>query len=626
MSWLPTFTALANAWWFLLTIPLILFYFLKLKRPRVEISSLALWKTVLNDQRVNSPFQKFRRNILLWLQLLILLLLVLAAMQPFIQGGAGRAEYLPVLIDTSASMAATDASTGKTRLELATDQIRDVVENMVSGQKISLIAMHSTAQRLTEFSSNRRVLLDALDKVKVRDVPSRLEDALRMTQALARTVPIERVLVYSDGNFPERVNFELPFRVSFQQTDAAGANIGITAFNAQQRTAPEWDVFLRVEASQSSSGKVELLQDGRQVGEESFVLDKGESQRLTFGIASEVSTRLEAKLTVDDGEYDSLATDNTAWLDLPAPRALRVYVDPDLSTYRQALAENDALDLYPKEGAEDQRSMPFDLVYTEKAADEELDSTVRVFTGVIPAELTDLVKSESDLTEVIDWDRSSPLLQHMQLRDVQIMDDINIRPGVDDGDFEDLGYTILAYGRNGPLIVQKRVGAEANVYLLFHTDRSTLPYRIAFPILVTNGVQIAFHEAAIGEVRGARTKVLPVREMSPNAEYVVRNPSGAEVTVKADKNGMLNGVAAPLAGAYQILDGGRNAGTVSVSLLDAMETSLSRVNQIQFNELTVSAAEELLDSDRPLWSTLALIAFIVLLAEWWFFQRPPVIG
>ena len=91
MSWLPTFTTIANAWWFLLTIPLIIFYFLKLKRPRVEISSLALWKTVLNDQRVNSPFQKFKRNILLWLQLAIIILLVLAAMQPFMQGGAGRA-------------------------------------------------------------------------------------------------------------------------------------------------------------------------------------------------------------------------------------------------------------------------------------------------------------------------------------------------------------------------------------------------------------------------------------------------------------------------------------------------------------------------------------------------------
>ncbi|MHC4875935.1 MAG: VWA domain-containing protein, partial [Planctomycetota bacterium] len=205
MNW-PGFAALANAWWLLLLIPLIIFYFLKLRRPRVEIASLALWQSVVNDQRVNSPFQKFKRNILLWLQLALLTLLVLAAMQPFFVGGSGRSNYLPILVDCSASMAATDAETGKSRLAIAKERVREVVENLLPDQRVSLIAMHSTAQRLTEFTDNKRILLDALDQLAIRDVPSRLEDALRMTQALARTVPVDSVLVYSDGNFPQRVS------------------------------------------------------------------------------------------------------------------------------------------------------------------------------------------------------------------------------------------------------------------------------------------------------------------------------------------------------------------------------------------------------------------------------------
>ena len=612
--------------WLLLLVPIVLLYFLKLKRPRVEISSLALWKTVLNDQRVNSPFQKFKRNILLWLQLAMLILLVLAAMQPVIQGGAGRAEYLPILIDTSASMSATDPETGKSRLDIAKGQVRDLVENMVSGQRVSLISMHSTVQRLTEFTDNRRVLLDALDKLTVRDVPSRLDDALRMTQALARTVPIDRVLIYSDGNFPQRINFELPFKMQFQRIDSAGTNVGITAFNAQQRTPPEWDVFLRVEASETTSGKVKLLQDGREVGEETFVLDKGESQRLTFSVISEVSTKLEAKLSVDEGEYDSLATDNTAWLDLPTPRALRIYVDPDLESYRRVLTDDDAIDIFPDEGQEqNQRGMLYDLVYTDKASDKDLNSTVRIFTGVIPADLAELVETDSELVQIIDWDKSSPLLQYTKLRDVHLMDDIRTKPGIDDGDFEDLGYTILAHSRNGPVVVQKRDGTELNIYTLFHTDQSTLPLDIWFPIIVSNGVQVAFHEAKIGEMRGAKTKVLPERELSPESEYFVRDPAGNSVKFTTDKNGILDAVPALLAGRYQILEGGSEVDTIAVSLLDTMETSLVQADEIQFNELSVGASEELLDSDRPLWSTLAIIAFVILLAEWWFFQRPPLL-
>jgi Ca-activated chloride channel family protein len=118
MRWWWPFEAAYWARLFLLLVPLVIFYFLKLKRPRLEIPSLALWRSVLNDQRVNSPFQRFKRNLLLLLQILLLVCLVLAAMQPFFPAGADRAKYLPVLIDTSASMAAIDES-GQSRLDRA---------------------------------------------------------------------------------------------------------------------------------------------------------------------------------------------------------------------------------------------------------------------------------------------------------------------------------------------------------------------------------------------------------------------------------------------------------------------------------------------------------------------------
>src|ERR1043165_9738291 len=111
------FTSLWGALLFLLAIPLIVFYFLKLERPRMEIPSLALWRQVINDQRVNSPFQRFKRNLLLWLQLLLLCLLALAAMQPFINSNPDNAATIPVLIVCSASMAATDKPGCPSRLD-----------------------------------------------------------------------------------------------------------------------------------------------------------------------------------------------------------------------------------------------------------------------------------------------------------------------------------------------------------------------------------------------------------------------------------------------------------------------------------------------------------------------------
>ena len=119
------FSALGSAWLFALLVPLIIFYFLKLRRPRQTVSSLVLWRQVLSDQRVNSPFQRFKRNLLLLLQILLLALLAFAAMQPFLRRESTRTDRLPILVDVSASMGALDKDGGRSRLEEAKARLRE---------------------------------------------------------------------------------------------------------------------------------------------------------------------------------------------------------------------------------------------------------------------------------------------------------------------------------------------------------------------------------------------------------------------------------------------------------------------------------------------------------------------
>src|SRR5688572_2901718 len=135
-----SFLTPASAWLFALLIPIIIFYFLKLRRPRQTVPSLFLWRQVLSDQRVNSPFQRFKRNILLLLQLLLLALLAFAAMQPFMSREAQKSERLPVLVDVSASMGALDKPNGKSRLEEARSRLRERIDGMLPEQEMCIVA------------------------------------------------------------------------------------------------------------------------------------------------------------------------------------------------------------------------------------------------------------------------------------------------------------------------------------------------------------------------------------------------------------------------------------------------------------------------------------------------------
>src|SRR6476620_273292 len=95
----------------LLFVPAVIaMYLLRLRRRETVIPSTVLWQRLVADVEANAPWQRLRRSLLLLLQLLLVLVLVLLAARPFLEHEAGLARDLIVIVDTSASMGATDVA------------------------------------------------------------------------------------------------------------------------------------------------------------------------------------------------------------------------------------------------------------------------------------------------------------------------------------------------------------------------------------------------------------------------------------------------------------------------------------------------------------------------------------
>jgi len=570
---MPTFTALSSAWLFLLTIPLVVFYFLKLRRPREVIPSLVLWRQVLADQRVNSPFQRFKRNILLLLQLLLLALLVLAAMQPVLRRTASGATRLPVLIDISASMAALDKPGGQTRLDAAKARVRQLIDNLPPDQQVSLIAFAKTARRLTAFTNSKAELRDALTALSVEDVPGDLDEALRLAQALGRTESFDRVWLVSDGNFPARTPFELSFHVEFQRVAPGGSNFGLTACNARRDLAGAWEIFVQLGGSaeaESTTGTLELRQNGVVTGGERVTLARGSAPRLSFHLATREAAEVELRYVPES--FDSLASDNAASLHLPAPRPLSAFVPEPLASARHALEAIEGVALFPAANGETQAG--YDLVVTDRQTDLAIPARVVATFGLVPADLRALVAIDKANTQAIDWRRDTPALQHVSFEDVLLADDPHFTADATDLRVRELGYAILADAPRGPLIVEKADADQQRVHLLFHPDRSTFVYRVGYPVFISNLVQLALRRGQLSEVAATQTGPLAPR----------------------------------------VSDG--------AALLSTQETSLAAVDQIEFAEqLKVTAAAGAPRVDRSLWWPLACAALALLAVEWWWFNR-----
>jgi len=613
------FTAISAAWLFLLFIPLIVFYFLKLRRPRVEIPSLILWQQVLNDNRVNSPFQKFKRNLLLFLQLLLLLLLILAAMQPFWRSGASRAARLPILIDISASMAALDKKGGISRLDEAKKRARKTIDNIQKGQKVSIISFDDSARKVTGFTDNKRILKDALEQIKVSDVRSNPEDALRMAQAISSREPFEEVLMLSDGNFPDRIDFELSFTLDYERLPPAGANIGITSMNARRSGDLTWDVFVNVEGSTTfeTQGTIDITVGTETIDSQIIALDAGESDRLIFEVEGAASTSIKARLR--PAGFDALDSDNDAYIELPALRPLRIYTAKTLHTFHKALEGVDGVEVYDSMTAQS----TFDLIISDSPADVSAPAKAGFFVGTLPDELKGMVTSSEGTSDVVDWERNDPVLQHVNFSDLVIQKEIAFAEGLGEGDLEKRGFETLVHGNSGPLLVTQTSETRRDYFLLFHSDSSTLPFRIGFPIMLSNLSRYTYNALGMNEINAYKTGVLPKILLDADTNYTIRCPDGSTRDAASDGEGILSGIPAPEVGTYTVEKDGRTERTLSVALLNTEESRLIGVEKMQFNELSVEARTSTQKSDRNLWPTLTFIALILLLAEWALFQRRP---
>src|SRR4051794_4823861 len=135
---------------------IIALYFLKLRRRPVQVASTLLWRRSLEDLHVNSLFQRLRKNLLLFLQLLAVLTAMLALAGPRFKGTENTANRFIIAIDESASMAATDVAPN--RLGKAKAEALKIVANMEEGDLAMIVAFSDRARVVSNYTSNRDLL------------------------------------------------------------------------------------------------------------------------------------------------------------------------------------------------------------------------------------------------------------------------------------------------------------------------------------------------------------------------------------------------------------------------------------------------------------------------------------
>lgn len=177
---------------------IVLLYLLKQKVKNQKISALNLWKEAYENIQASTPWEKFRNNILMYLQIAALILLIIALMSPYITGGDSEYSNVLIMLDNSASMSGM-YSEGVTKLETAKTQAKDyVISN--DDVRYTVMTAGSEPELIISGSDDKGRITAAIDSIAATDIAGSLDSGVSMAQSVVTAWDNYKVLAFTDSS------------------------------------------------------------------------------------------------------------------------------------------------------------------------------------------------------------------------------------------------------------------------------------------------------------------------------------------------------------------------------------------------------------------------------------------
>jgi Ca-activated chloride channel family protein len=592
-----------------LSLPIAAMYFLRIRRKRVRVPSLMLWHALQKSEQLASPFDRFRKHLLLLLQLLLLALLVLALTRPFLVTEASPFRSIVLVVDTSASMGATDER--PTRLAAAIEKANEVLGGLGPSDEVMLIEAGPRTEVRLPFTRDASLASAALGALAATEAEGTLREGLQLGLSLARSRPDVELVVLSDGGGEDLS--ALPTggaTITYLRVGSRDDNAGILALDLRRSPVSELDrqLFVTVEhyGSAAVDGTVEVYLDDALVGLRNERLTPGLPVSMVFDVDGSKSGLLRVQL---DAPGDLLPADDLAFAALGQVSGRKVVlVGGDQLTVRALRADPrvDLVVMAPSAATPDSLADADAILFGAPVPDGMDGANYAVLSRKYggPAELGDPI----DLPRILGWQRTHPVMRFVNLQGATIARAASVgNTG---------GLIPLVDGDAGPLILAGERSGGRVVQLAFDPFESDLPMRVAWPVFVLNTVSWLTEQSA-----GSSDAVLvptgaPYLRKVPGATGLatVKGPAGTQQIALSD--GLLRVVDTDRVGVYRITAGGLDT-MFAANLLSAKESRIAPQAALALGgDTEVAAQAAVAPGRREIWRPLLALALVLLVVEW----------
>lgn len=590
---------------FLINIPIIIFlYLLKQKFEERSISSLYLWQQVLKDVESKSPWQKLRRNLLMFLQILAVVLLSLILSQPYLNSSISSKKNMLFILDLSMSMKSTDV--GGSRIEEAKKEINKIVKNASPKTSFSLVTISDKVELLLNKTKNKSEVNSLLSKLDAENTKIKISDVSNFLSSIMQQDKNTEVAFFTDMDlkFNEKA-------IKVKRFVGKGDNKSILLIS-KNKSEKDMNVLTKIAnySNEKASIPISLYCDGKLFDSKSIDINSNDTKDVLWNNIALNTMKIECKLEISD----DLKEDNIAYLATNKEEKIKTLLVSNGNTFIEkilkVLGNNEVFRVKPEE-VNDIKDK-YDLYIFDSVTPIKLPAKSNIlwfnpdsnslFEVGKEIEISKIEKSESRMMNGIN-DNSFSLLKTKNMK----------MPS---------GGELILSSKEAPLAFSFSNNDYRMVVFGFDLHNTDLPLKQSFPVLMTNIADWIFPN---------RIKNIENTIPKNDINFVLK-PNTKSAKIKTSSDDFIE-IAPPLPAHYQVSN---DLGFSELHELTDKTTNISyfAVNPPSDKEGNIKGQKEKVDTldsfsvqssnannEFNISQILLILLLILLLGEWWVYTN-----
>lgn len=624
-----------SAFYFLAFIPIVvLLHFLKLRRQRHVVPSVMLWLEAIEDMKANVPFQRLRNSLLLPLQILFLIVVVGGVARPALRQFGGLGEQSVVIIDTSASMGATDL--GRSRLDIAKAKSLKLINQLGANGQMMIMdtsrPQHNIRQAFTSDKEKLRQAIENLSVIHTAPAPRAVFDSVAVYASVAggqvALSPDTVGVVFISDNFevvPDSTNLTQLQKIGLGERSE---NIAIVQFSVTPALAlpSRYQVLVGIQsfADLPKEFQVQLGIEGKSFFEdETVVLPPKETTSILFSLEDDerfYGQVVTARLDIDD----DLSVDNVAAAILYPPPEWKVLLVSDLNqpTLTAILKTDPHVSLNQIQTSDYHGPGDNDILIFNQFVPDPLPEGNMVFLNPIGGLPFMPTQENTQPTHIIDQRPTHEVMRDVSLIDLEVNVSLQVQlplwgiplvetiqaPLIWLGEQDEGKIVVFAFDPFDLDVSNFAASVPSTPILISQClewlGSSTSPIQ---PNLVKTGEPVNIRLEHINEVERVTVQM-------PNDDVQELQARDSRI-VFTDTTQI---------GVYTVFVDGEPLGRFAANLLNPQESDLSPPQLVAAPNTatdTEQAQSNLPEVNREIWGYAAVFALLLLILEWWVYHQ-----